>query len=86
MVIETKRLILREYTPDDLPAIYEILSDPETMQHYPAPYDEATTKRWDYKLMDEDITKTYYYKVRAYKNSNGKRVYSEYSDPVKVAP
>lgn len=48
--------------------------------------EQATTKRWDYKLMDEDITKTYYYKVRAYKNSNGKRVYSEYSDPVKVAP
>lgn len=46
MVIETRRLILREYTPEDLPAIYEILSDPETMQHYPAPYDEAHTKRW----------------------------------------
>lgn len=48
--------------------------------------EQATTKRWDVKLMNEDMTKTYYYKVRAYKNSNGKRVYSEYSDPVKVAP
>lgn len=48
--------------------------------------EQATTKRWDVKLMNEDIEKTYYYKVRAYKNSNGKRVYSEYSDPVKVAP
>lgn len=48
--------------------------------------EQATTKRWDYKLMNEDMEKTYYYKVRAYKNSNGKRVYSEYSDPVKVAP
>jgi hypothetical protein len=48
--------------------------------------EQATTKRWDYKVMNEDLTKTYYYKVRAYKNSNGKRVYSEYSDPVKVAP
>lgn len=48
--------------------------------------EQATTKRWDYKVMNEDVTKTYYYKVRAYKNSNGKRVYSEYSDPVKIAP
>lgn len=42
----------------------------------------ATTSRWTYKL--EDLDRTYYYKVRAYKNSNGKRVYSEYSEPVKV--
>ncbi len=48
--------------------------------------EQATTKRWDVKIMNEDIGKTYYYKVRAYKNSNGKRVYSEYSDPVKIAP
>ncbi len=48
--------------------------------------EQATTKRWDIKLQEEDMERTYYYKVRAYKNSNGKRVYSEYSDPVKVAP
>ena len=48
--------------------------------------EQATTKRWDVKIQDDDISRTYYYKVRAYKNSNGKRVYSEYSDPVKVAP
>ena len=46
MTIETDRLLLREYTPDDFDALYEILSDPETMQHYPAPYDEARTRRW----------------------------------------
>ena len=45
-MIETKRLILREYTPDDFAALYEILSDPETMAHYPAPFDEARTRRW----------------------------------------
>ncbi|MDD3334033.1 MAG: CAP domain-containing protein [Eubacteriales bacterium] len=48
--------------------------------------EKATTKRWDYRLETDEITKTYYYKVRAYKNSNGRRVYSEYSAPVKVAP
>ena len=46
MIIETKRLLLREYTMDDFDALYEILSDPETMQHYPKPYDEEGTRRW----------------------------------------
>ena len=45
-MIETKRLLLREYTPDDFSALYEIVSDPETMAHYPAPFDEARTRRW----------------------------------------
>ena len=45
-MIETERLLLREYTPDDFAALYEILSDPETMAHYPAPFDEARTRRW----------------------------------------
>ena len=31
MKIETERLILREFTVDDLDALYEILSDPETI-------------------------------------------------------
>lgn len=48
--------------------------------------EEATTSRWTHKLDEDDLSRTYYYKVRAYKNSNGKRVYSQYSDPVKVAP
>ena len=46
MRLETERLILREYTMDDFDALYEILSDPETMKHYPKPYDEAGTNRW----------------------------------------
>lgn len=48
--------------------------------------EKATTKTWTHKLEKEELSRTYYYKVRAYKNQNGKRVYSEYSDPVKVAP
>ena len=31
---------------DDFDALYEIMSDAETMQHYPAPFDEARTRRW----------------------------------------
>ncbi len=45
-MIETERLLLREYTPDDFDALYEIMSDPETMAHYPAPYDASQTRRW----------------------------------------
>ena len=44
--IETERLGLREYTPDDFDRLYEIMSDPETMQHYPAPFDAERTKGW----------------------------------------
>ena len=36
-MIETERLILRNYTLSDFDSLYEIMSDPETMQHYPAP-------------------------------------------------
>ena len=45
-MIETERLRLREYTPDDFDALYEIMSDPETMRHYPAPFDAEKTRRW----------------------------------------
>ena len=45
-IIETERLGLREYTPDDFDALHEIMSDPETMQHYPAPFDEERTRGW----------------------------------------
>ena len=46
MTIETPRLLLREYTPEDFTALYEILSDPETMEHYPAPFTPEKTKHW----------------------------------------
>lgn len=46
MMMETNRLILREYTMDDFDELYKIISDPETMQYYPTPYDEAGTNRW----------------------------------------
>lgn len=46
MEIITPRLLLREMTDDDFPALYAILSDPETMRYYPKPYDEAGVRRW----------------------------------------
>lgn len=46
MVLDTARLILRDYTLEDFEALFEILSDAETMQHYPKPYDAEMTKHW----------------------------------------
>ena len=46
MILETERLIIREYTTDDFEALYEILSDAETMKYYPKPYDENGVNRW----------------------------------------
>ena len=46
MILETSRLILREYTSDDFEAIFEILSDAETMRHYPKTYYEEMTRLW----------------------------------------
>ena len=45
-MIETKRLLLRELTAEDFETLYEIFSDPETMRHYPRPFDEAKTRGW----------------------------------------
>lgn len=44
--LQTKRLILREYTHADFDALYEILSDAETMKHYEEPYDSDGVHLW----------------------------------------
>lgn len=46
MELKTERLLLREMNPDDYDALYEILSDAETMKHYPKPFDEAKVRYW----------------------------------------
>ncbi|MBQ8619879.1 MAG: GNAT family N-acetyltransferase [Clostridia bacterium] len=46
MHMETKRIKLRNLTMEDFDALHEILSDPQTMQHYPAPFDEERTRGW----------------------------------------
>lgn len=37
---------MREFALDDFDALYEIMSDAETMQHYPKPFDEQRIKGW----------------------------------------
>lgn len=46
MVIETPRVILRQMTPADVPALLAVFGDPETMRHYPAAFDEARMQAW----------------------------------------
>ena len=46
MQLQTDRLILREYTSEDFDSLYEILSDPDTMKHYPKPFDEERVRHW----------------------------------------
>ena len=45
-MIETKRLYLREMTPDDFDALYAVLADSDIMQHYPYTFDEARVQNW----------------------------------------
>ena len=55
MVLETKRLILREMTMDDFDSLHSVLSDKETMKFYLAPADEAKTRRWISWCMDSYV-------------------------------
>ena len=46
IVLETERLILREYVQEDFDALKAIISDAETMKFYPKPYDDKGVQRW----------------------------------------
>lgn len=46
MVIETKRLLLRNMTENDYDALYKVLADSDIMQHYPYTFDKARVRGW----------------------------------------
>ena len=46
VIIETDRLILREYSQSDFRSLRDIICDAETMKYYPKPYDERGVQRW----------------------------------------
>ena len=46
MVIETERLLLREMTEEDFPALYKVLADSDIMKHYPYVFDEDRVRNW----------------------------------------
>jgi len=45
-ILETIRLVLREFRPEDADSLAQILSDPETMRFYPTPCDRAGVEQW----------------------------------------
>lgn len=45
-VLQTPRLQLREFVPEDADALARVLADRETMRYYPAPYDRAGVEQW----------------------------------------
>lgn len=45
-ILQTERLLLREFRPEDIDALALILCDPETMRYYPAAYDLAGVEQW----------------------------------------
>ncbi|MCO4780688.1 MAG: GNAT family N-acetyltransferase [Candidatus Cloacimonetes bacterium] len=45
-ILETKRLVLKLHTLDNLDLLYPILSDPQTMQYYPRPYTKDEVQGW----------------------------------------
>jgi RimJ/RimL family protein N-acetyltransferase len=45
-ILETPRLMLREFVPGDVDALAAVIGDPETMKHYPAPFDRAAVVDW----------------------------------------
>jgi ribosomal-protein-alanine N-acetyltransferase len=51
-VLETVRLLLREFTPEDADTLALVLSDPETMRYYPTSYDRAAVEQWITRNLD----------------------------------
>lgn len=46
VVLETERLVLREFAPGDTDALFQVLGDPVAMQYYPAPFPRTEVEDW----------------------------------------
>ncbi len=45
-ILETSRLVLREFRVEDTDALLGVVGDPETMRYYPAALDRAGAEQW----------------------------------------
>jgi len=72
-MIETKRLLLREYLAEDFSALHEIFSDPETMSFWPAPFTYEQTEAWIQRSM-ESYTKNGFGRWPVILKENGKLI------------
>ena len=46
LILETERLLLREFQMGDTDALLQVLGDPIAMQYYPAAFDSARVEIW----------------------------------------
>ena len=46
IILETPRLVLREFRLEDADALARVISDPETMHYYPMSFDRAAVEEW----------------------------------------
>jgi len=46
IVLETPRLVLRDFVPGDADALARVISDPVTMRYYPSPFDRTGVEEW----------------------------------------
>lgn len=46
IILETKRLYLREMRIEDKKELMQVLSDPESMQFYPHPFNDEEVEKW----------------------------------------
>jgi len=45
-ILDTPRLILREFVALDVDALARVLSDPQSMRFYPSPFDRSAVEDW----------------------------------------
>jgi len=45
-ILETARLTLREFVPEDADSLARVVCDPETMRYYPAPLTRIQVEEW----------------------------------------
>jgi len=45
-ILETQRVVLREFSTNDADALCAVLCDPETMRYYPARFDRNSVNEW----------------------------------------
>jgi len=46
VILETSRLLLREFVPQDADALLAVLDDPVAMRYYPAAFDRKGVEEW----------------------------------------
>jgi len=69
-MLETDRLSLRPWKLEDLPDLQQLCSDPVVMEHFPHTLNEAETKAFLKRLMDEYSKRGYTYFRAERKDTN----------------